>query len=260
MKMKAIIGCLAVMMMSCTMSQAKQQQTVSETFNVSGEFTAIEVSGAYEVNCLPDASKAGTVEITGPENIVSDTQVKIQGNALNIRLKREVKNNHKSTSVTLYYKNDITEIDLNGASVLNIPKAGVASGKTEIECSGASVISVAAVVGSKIDIELSGASGAQIAKAKGNEVDVDCSGASWADIAMIEANEADIDCSGASHAEVVVASEILKLDASGASSIKASGNAAMAKVEASGASTLNIMDLTCQNIYRDVDRSSSIKE
>lgn len=243
MMLKSIISAgMAVMMMACTLSQASQASGNGE-FNVSGDFTAIEVGGAYAVTCTQDAAKAGTVLISGPENIVNNTQVKVKNNTLKIGTKNNIFTNssNKPVKATVYYKNSITEVDLAGAADLEISSLGTPASKTEIECAGAASVTVGTVKGSKIDIEMAGASRANIKQASANKIEVEVAGASSVKLANIEAST-------------------LELEAAGASSISASGNAVNLVAEAAGASSINISKLNRQNLRTSIDISSSLKE
>lgn len=229
---KFIFISFAMVMMACTISAAKQS-TTTRTFNVDGNFNAIDVAGAYEVTCCQDASKAGTIEMEGPENILANTKVAIKGRTLEIYTKGSTKNNKGTTQVTLYYTKVITDIELSGACILSISDMGSATDKAEIEVSGASHIEIGQVRGTKADIEASGASNVKIAGC--------------------EAQTIEAEASGASHISIDgVSCTFFECDASGASKIAAQGKAVNVKAEASGASNLDLGDLECETVKADI--------
>ncbi|MCC8120337.1 MAG: DUF2807 domain-containing protein [Bacteroidales bacterium] len=230
---KFIFISFAMVMMACTISATKQS-TTTRTFNVDGNFNAIDVAGAYEVTCCQDASKAGTIEMEGPENILANTKVTLKGQTLDISTKGYgSKNNNGTTKVILYYTNEISDIELSGACILNISNMGNATDKAEIEVTGASRIVIGQVCGTKADIEASGASNVEIASC--------------------EARTIEADASGASHISINgIACTIFDGDASGASKIAAQGKAVNVKAEASGASNLDLGDLECETVKADI--------
>lgn len=90
------------------------------------------------------------------------------------------------------------------------------------------------------------------------ELDVDCTGASSITLNNIACTELNIDCSGASKASATdISCDELELTSTGASSIIAAGHCLNAKYEANGASTLDVSSLKATKIRKEQSTGAS---
>lgn len=90
------------------------------------------------------------------------------------------------------------------------------------------------------------------------DLDVDCTGASTVTLNNVNCTELNIDCSGASKANVTdINCDEVELTSTGASTIIASGRCLNAEYEASGASTINVEKLNATNIRKEQSTGAS---
>lgn len=90
------------------------------------------------------------------------------------------------------------------------------------------------------------------------DLDVDCTGASSITLKNIACTELNIDCSGASKALVSeISCDELELTSTGASSIIAAGRCLNAEYEANGASTIDVSNLKATKIKKEQSTGAS---
>ena len=185
---------------------------ITKDFNISGAYTALEVSNAFNVT-VSDA--VDVVTVTVGEKVMPNVVVEVVDNTLKIYVKPMGNIYGAEMKAIIPYNTDLTNVDLSGASKF---------------------YSSYALEGEKVEVELSGASDFYC-DIDAVDVDVDVSGASnfYGDIV---AEEIDMNLSGASDIEGQVSAEDLDLKLSGASDATLSGLISELKIELTGASNI----------------------
>lgn len=230
--------------------------SITKTYGIT-DFTALDVSHAFEVEVLP--SDVESVEVVISSGIEKYLRVEKKGSTLCIGLKRNyigwfrVNPCMKAyvsckalTSVTASGASDVelkADYDAMGKN-LDIELSGASSFKGHVlnvnrltaDLSGASSIKGRVLNVNRLEVELSGASEMEM-DGNGNEMDLEASGASEADLADFPVKHFVGELSGASKG-ILYVTETFKAQASGASIIEVKGNPAVVKIDESGASTI----------------------
>ena len=176
-----------------------------------GAFSAVDVSGAYEVDII--CQKEPSLEIEGDDNILPI-------------VKTEIKNG------TLYIRSE------HGFNVKKPIKVRITTGNLDgLSSSGASKITLEGVKNEQLVIETSGASKIDAA-GETKSLEIESSGASKVDVQELRASRVKVSLSGAGRAQVY-ASEEVNAEASGASQITYYGEPKVVNKSASGASSIN---------------------
>lgn len=183
---------------------------VTEKRDVPG-FTAIEVSGAYEVEIT--AQKERGLEITGDDNILPLVKTEVRGNVLHIESSKS--------------------FNINRAITLKITVPELEA----ISTSGASKITARNINNSEMDIDSSGASKITVT-GETKKLKIGTSGASNIEAKDLRAERVDVESSGAGYVSVY-ATEQLDASANGAARVDYYGNPATVHPEASGAGSVN---------------------
>lgn len=176
-----------------------------------GAFTAIDVSGAYEVSIV--CQKSPGLEIEGDDNILPLVDTYVKNGTLYITSER-------GFSVRKPIKVRVTTTDLQGVN---------ASGATQITLEG--------VKNEQLVIETSGASKIDAA-GETKALEIESSGASKVDVQDLRASRVKVTMSGAGRAQVYATEEV-NAEASGASNIIYYGDPKVVNKSASGASSIN---------------------
>ena len=181
----------------------------SETRDV-GRFTGVDVGGVFQVEMT--AQKEFGIEIEADDNLLPLIKTEVRGGVLIIETEQKV-----STNNPLRIRISAPNID-------------------NIEASGASKVTLAAVKNSELRVDTSGASKVNIDGETAN-LTIEVSGASAVDAENLRAEDANVDASGASHVSVFAVND-LRSDASGASKIVYSGSPKNIEKKSSGASSI----------------------
>lgn len=227
---------------------------ITKTYDLA-DFTALDVSHAFDVEVLPSDVEA--VEVVISSNLEKYLLVEKKKSTLRIGLKRNyigwfrvnpclkayvsaktLREITASGASSVVLKSDYDalgqnlEINLSGASsfgghVMNV-------NQLTADLSGASSFKGQALNVNRLDVELSGASEMGM-DGNGNEMDLRASGASKADLADFPLKNFEGSLSGASKGLLYV-TETFKVKASGASEIEVKGHPTVVKVEESGSS------------------------
>jgi hypothetical protein len=176
-----------------------------------GTFTAVDVSGAYEVEII--CQKEPGIEIEGDDNILPLVKTYVEDNTLFITSER-------GFNVRRPVRLRITTANLDGVS-----------------SSGASKITLDGVKNEQLMIETSGASNIEAA-GETKSLEIESSGASKVNVRDLRAARVKVSLSGAGSARVY-ASEEVNAEVSGASSITYYGEPKVVNKNVSGAGSIN---------------------
>ena len=202
-----ISGCNIVTM--CDSSTRGSGVSTTEERTVGG-FTAIDVSGACDVNV--SCGKSTALVITGDDNIVP-------------LIKTEVKNG------TLYIMHE-GSISPKTKLVITVATPDLRS----VSSSGACDVVVDNISNESFAVDVSGA-GSVEAKGNTGTLTIDVSGATDVITKDLQAKKVEIDVSGASNAEVF-ASDELRADVSGVGNITYHGNPSVINQNVSGVGSI----------------------
>lgn len=194
-----IVTIVAFALTSCSgcsdFSTLFEGEPVTKDFEVTGTYTCLDVSHAFDVTVSDAVDK---VQVTVGEKIMPNVRVEMKGNTLRIYLKP-----HNSTiiasamKVLLPYNAALTDIEFSGASDFH---------------------SAFGLEGAKVTVSLSGDSDCEC-DIRAEEVEIDASGASDYE-GTVTATRLQLDLSGDSDAKIKGEAGKLILDLSGASDLK----------------------------------------
>ncbi len=176
-----------------------------------GDFTAIDISGAYELNVA--CGKTTSVVISGDDNIVPMIKTEVKSGTLYVSHEGSI-NQSKKIIVT------VTMPDLRSVS-----------------SSGASDIMVENISNDAFAVDVSGA-GSVEARGSTGLLTIDLSGATDVITKELQAKKVKIDVSGASNAEVFASDEI-SADVSGVGNITYHGNPSVVNQSVSGVGSIS---------------------
>lgn len=215
------IAAIALMISVTSCANAKSASNsgnvIKKTLTVSS-FNDIEVSSAMKV-IFEQSNGEYSVVAEIPSRFENKFSFEQSGKSLEFWMKGE-SNFHDGEEVRLYIKApSIKGVELSGASTFTAQTINQANKGLDIECSGASRVSIKQLYVKSLSIDCSGASNAGISNISADKISVDCSGASKATISG-KAGYVEYDASGAS---TISAEELLaergEVDASGVSKI-----------------------------------------
>ena len=171
------------------------------------------------------------------------------------------------TMVDVYYKDGCLSVKRNGnkRTANNINEYVVvkisAPKLTSLKLATASKATIESLIQKNdVSVEVSAASTVAFGRVECPKLDIKSSGASEATFENIKTESVVADVNGASKVSLNGNMGNMMLEISGCSTLKAKGKAANADMKVSGVSTVNILNLSCQNIKKNVDSTSKIKE
>ena len=185
---------------------------ISKDFNITGDYTALEVHNAFDVT-VSDA--VDVVTITVGENVMPKVVVEVVDNTLKIYLKPVGNIYGGKMKAVIPYNANLTSVDLSGASEFR-SEYGLDGDKVLVELSGASDF-YCDINANEVNIDLSGSSNFY-GEILADEIDMDLSGSSDIE-SELSADELDLDLSGASDATLEGEVDNLKIKMTGSSNI-----------------------------------------
>lgn len=175
-----------------------------------GAFTAVEVSGAYEVEII--AQKEPSLEIEGDDNLLPFVKTEVKNGTLYISSDRSF-STRKAIRIRATTK-EIQGLSTSGASEIKLD--GVKSESFVLESSGASKINVAGET-KTLEVEMSGASKIDARNFRASRVKVSSSGAGRASVYATE--EVNAEVSGAANVTYYGEPKVVNKEVSGAGSV-----------------------------------------
>lgn len=198
-------------------------------------FEELTISGPFDI--ILEKGNSPRVELSGDDDLIENTTVKLTGRRLEIRLENNRRYGNDRMNIRVVF-NQLEDINLGGASN-TVSKHIISSKRLDIDVSGASEFE-AEIKASELNIDLSGASEVNLTGYADIQY-IELSGASDYDARNVESEECRIEGSGASRA-VIKVSERLTADLSGASSVGYYGSPQYVNANASGASSVKSRD------------------
>jgi len=224
--LQVIMLIVLLMTITLTVKAEKQDRKV-------GNFTKIEVSGAFNVILTQGSSASLTLEAS--EELLEKVISEVKGDKLILRLENNTRITGTDSPTAYISFINLEEIDLSGA----VKISGTNTMKfenLEIEGSGASKVNLT-LSANRLKCEASGASDIMLA-GDASAFEADLSGASKIDAEELKTVNCTLDCSGASTSKVYVTGS-LKVDGSGACKVIYTGNPKQVDSDMSGASKIS---------------------
>ncbi|MBL1211901.1 MAG: DUF2807 domain-containing protein [Ignavibacteriae bacterium] len=202
---------LALILLGCRFSGVRGSGDLEEVTRTFESFSALEISGAYEVNVLMgDEYK---VHISADDNLIPLIKTNVKGSALRIYSKKDLRPREEIV-ITVTTK-ELESIVSSGASEITA---------NDIDCS-------------RFGVALSGAGGITLS-GKTDILDIAMSGAGNIDSKNLIADDVNISVSGVGDAIVYVAN-ILKAEVSGVGNIEYLGNPNKVSSNVSGVGSIS---------------------
>jgi hypothetical protein len=229
--MKQLLFCCLILAVFSSCDQRTGSGNIITERRQTGNFTGIEVGGAFEVEIK--TGPVTEVVVESDDNIIKYIETNVSGNVL------EIKTNHSMGFNNAHYKVFITapainSIEASGAANIKAKDQLKSSDKISFDISGAAEVN-ASVDAPEVEVEISGAGNMELGgRTRSYKAKVTGSGDLKA--ADLLSENADVDVSGAGSAKVH-ASVSLKAEASGAGNISYKGGASVQQ-KTSGAGTI----------------------
>lgn len=239
--MKQIISLLlfsALLTCSCNLFNERVKgngNVITQERQVSG-FQNLKISNAIRVVLTQESTFK--VKVKADENLQRLIKTEVSGGALHIHQEDNTSLSPTEDIVVYISMPNVKDIDVSGASSLEVTGRLVSDEKVSIEVSGASK-AIVNLRAPGVSLDASGAS-ELIISGETKKVVVESSGASSVKALDLLAEEVKVNASGASNASVF-GSVKLELDASGASEIRYKGSDVTTS-NSSGASSINKAD------------------
>jgi len=228
----SLLSIFLIAFSSCTKRIKPSGTITTEVYNLGG-YDKVIVSDAINAR-IKFTSGQEQVTVEANSNLHAYIKTEVIGNSLYIRLKNNVNIRGNYTLNVLVEANDLSALDLSGASKCEIENNWVNS-SVSIHASGASQVS-GPIVADNCSLDLSGASKVSFS-GTATTVKLDFSGASNFDGFSFQCDDLNAHLSGASKAELTVNST-LNLHLSGASTLRYMGQGVIGEIESSGSSSV----------------------
>ena len=205
--------CLVPLLTGCYFT-AGSGQLETRDFDIQ-DFNKVSVSNAFEADVT--YAETYSVSVTADANLFGYLEVVRRGGTLYIGLKPRVslRSGTLQAAVTLPY---LEGVDASGASTVSV--AGFTdAARFDGEASGASRLTLDALVLGNCDFDISGASQLKLIDLNADDADFDVSGASRVNGRILMRN-GDLEASGASQINLRGSAGILELKGSGASGLE----------------------------------------
>jgi len=205
-----LIVLIFVSLLGCRYWGVRGSGDLEEEYRDIGDFSKIEVSGAFSVYVT--VGESTSLKIETDDNLLKYIKTRVVGNTLEIYTKKEISPKTK-LKVTLTTP-ELTSIDASGAN--SIKAKGIFGDRFYIDLSGACNADLEGEI-EKLYIDISGAGNCDSRELNAEHVKVDLSGASNADVYASESLDADV--SGVGNIDFWGDPENVKTDVSGIGSI-----------------------------------------
>lgn len=203
---------------------------VSETRDVGGDFSGIEVNG--DVRLLLTQADASSVRVVADDNIQAEVDIRRSGSELVIE---HESGTCESGDIIVYVSmKDLRKIDASGAVEI-VGQSPFKVGDIELSLKGANTLSME-LDAATVETNSSGASEISLKGQAGRHV-LDMSGATELDAFNFIVGEYEVESSGAGSAQINVLNR-LDVESAGATEILYKGNPSKIKTNNSGASNV----------------------
>jgi hypothetical protein len=127
---------------------------ITETREVD-TFTAIELSGAMELDLIVDPNAEQSVVVTYDDNIIDQVVTRVSGDTLVLELEGSVNLTGGADRLVTVTMNELTALEASGAT--DVEATGTTTSYT-LDASGASTVLLRSLTALDIDLDVSGAS------------------------------------------------------------------------------------------------------
>jgi len=228
--MKKLIPAFSLLLALCFSAAVAHSQVAKRNDNL-GNFTALEISSAFEVELVQGNTPGVALEVD--ERYIDQVHTEIKGDKLRLYTKGTIKNPKKMKAIITF--TDLESLQLSGAT--KVSAAGSLNFRDlVINASGATKMDIE-LQADKLRLNTTGASNIALA-GQANAFAIDLSGASKLNAYKLKVGDGSIKVAGASKADVYFSGR-LDVNASGASKVNYRGGATLGKVNTSGASKVS---------------------
>ena len=212
------------------MACEKEGNDITMKYPVLGDYTKLDVSGAFDVVVCDTVSEA---VVTTSERLQRYVVVKVEDGVLTIKYRPNLTFHSRGGKVLLPRNERLCEVELSGASSFT-----------------------GDLKGDEVELDLSGASDFYGSLQATNEVELDLSGSSNFEGA-IQGSEVSLDLSGSSDIEGSIDADNIEVDAVGSSTVKVTGSCLnYVDLDLSGSSDFLAPVMECRNVQGEMSGSS----
>lgn len=199
--MKHIISTL-VFMLTALVSFAKTDFTI-KTFTF-GEFSTICNNTFFDIKCVYNPQKAGTVDVQATELGFKYLAIKYSDNTLNLGVKRNSINNLSKEfgKVTVYYSHALENVAVNGSGDIDVPSIE-SKGSVLVTVNGSGDIEVGAASAKKdICVSINGSGDIEVDSSQAKDITVAVNGSGDVSMSNISATEVNANVNGSGEIEL----------------------------------------------------------
>ena len=202
------------------------------------DFSAIEVSGAIDVEFVQSNNQSYRVKAVGSPDMLSKLQMEVRNRVLTIKQKSNPGIHSGNYHLTVYVQApNLQSVKVSGACDVLIRSLNTTA--VRLEARGSSDIKVNRLAANSLEVRLQGSSDARLA-GKVSKVIYTCSGSSDVRAYDLKAEKVSATCSGSSDV-YCFATRSVSAKASGSSDIRIKGNPIQRQLDKSGSSDIRIL-------------------
>ena len=240
---KKIFFCMTavlVLLSSCIVVQANSYEAANDESRAYPlrDFSAIEVSGAINVEFVQSNNQNYRVKAVGSPSMLPKLQMEVRNQVLTIKQKSDPGFHSGNNHLTVYVQApNLQSVKASGACDVLIRSLNASA--VRLEARGSSDVKVNQLTANSLEVWLQGSSDARLA-GKVSKAIYTCSGSSDVRAYDLKAEEVSATCSGSSDV-YCFATRSVSAKASGSSDIRIKGNPIQRQLDKSGSSDIHIL-------------------
>lgn len=240
---KKIFFCMTAVLFllsSCIVVQANSYEVGNDESRAYPlrDFSAIEVSGAIDVEFVQSNNQSYRVKAVGSPDMLSKLQMEVRNQVLTIKQKPNPGIHSGNYHLTVYVQApDLQSVKASGACDVLIRSLNASA--VRLEACGSSDVTVSQLTANSLEVRLQGSSDARLA-GKVSKAVYTCSGSSDVRAYDLKAEEVSATCSGSSDV-YCFAIRSVSAKASGSSDIRIKGNPVQRQLGKSGSSDIHVL-------------------
>lgn len=240
---KKIFFCMTAVLFllsSCIVVQANSYEVGNDESRAYPlrDFSAIEVSGAIDVEFAQSNNQSYRVKAVGSPDMLSKLQMEVRNQVLTIKQKSDPGIHSDNYHLTVYVQApDLQSVKASGACDVLIRALNASA--VRFETCGSSDVTVNQLTANSLEVRLQGSSDARLA-GKVSKAVYTCSGSSDVRAYDLKAKDVSATCSGSSDV-YCFATRSVSAKASGSSDIRIKGNPIQRQLDKSGSSDIHVL-------------------
>lgn len=241
---KKIFFCMTAVLFllsSCIVVQANSYEAANDESRAYTlrDFSAIEVSGAINVEFVQSNNQSYRVKAVGSPDMLPKLQMEVRSQVLTIKQKPNPGIHSGNYHLTVYVQSpNLQSVKVSGACDVLIRSLNTTA--VRLEARGSSDIKVNQLAANSLEVRLQGSSNARLAGKVSKAVYI-CSGSSDVRAYDLKAKDVSATCSGSSDV-YCFATRSVSAKASGSSDIRIKGNPVQRQLDKSGSSDIHILN------------------